>query len=88
MSQEQHPIIECAVGLMALYSVPSVHKILILSHKVLEPGLKLGYDRNRIIRPEPEPEFRFRLAGTGSRFSNSGSGLKNRNKHIEIPVPV
>ena len=49
---------------------------------------QVGYDRNRIIRPEPEPEFRFRLAGTGSRFSNSGSGLKNRNKHIEIPVPV
>ena len=50
--------------------------------------IELGYDRNRIIRPEPEPEFRFRLAGTGSRFSNSGSGWKNRNKHIEIPVPV
>ena len=52
--------------------------------------VSLGYDRNRIIRPEPEPEpeFRFRLAGTGSEFSNSGSGMKNRNKHFEIPVPV
>ena len=48
----------------------------------------VGYDRNRIIRPEPEPEFRFRLAGTGSGFLNSGSGLKNRNKHFKIPVPV
>ena len=50
----------------------------------------IGYDRNRIIRPEPEPkpEFRFRLAGTGSGFLNSGSGIKNRNLHFEIPVPV
>ena len=52
--------------------------------------LGVGYDRNRIIRPEPEPEpeFRFRFAGTGSGFVNSGSGLKNRNWHFEIPVPV
>ena len=55
---------------------------------VEQHGPCLGYDRNRIIRPEPEPEFRFRLAGTGSEFSNSGSGMKNRNKHFEIPVPV
>ena len=39
---------------------------------------QVGYDRNRIIRPEPEPEpeFRFRLTGTGYWFENSGSGMK------------
>ena len=38
--------------------------------------LQVGYDRNRIIRPETgtEPEFRFRLTGTGIAFKNSGSG--------------
>ena len=36
----------------------------------------VGYDWNRIIRPETgtEPEFRFRLNGTGMDFKNSGSG--------------
>ena len=37
---------------------------------------QIGYDRNRIIRPETgtEPEFRFRYNGTGMTFQHSGSG--------------
>ena len=46
----------------------------------------IGYDRNRIIRPEPE--FWFRFAGTGFGILKSGSGIKNRNWHFGIPVPV
>ena len=46
--------------------------------------LRLGYDRNRIIRPEPEPEFRFRFAGTGCGFSNSGSGMKEPDSTCQI----
>ena len=44
-------------------------------------AVPVGYDRNRIIRPEPEPEpeFRFRFAGTGYGFRNSGSGMKEPN---------
>jgi hypothetical protein len=42
----------------------------------VEENPTLGYDRNRIVRPETgtEPEFRLRLTGTGMAFKNSGSG--------------
>ena len=39
-------------------------------------NMDIGYDRNRIIRPELEPEFRFRLKEPELAFSNSGSCLK------------
>ena len=84
-----------AVRIVAHVSVWRILARRVRDHMVLQrsckdSGSRVGYDRNRIIRPEPEPEpeFRFRFAGTGFGNLNSGSGIKNRNWHLGIPVPV